>query len=382
MERRLVEAQVTQNLVPRRLLKRGYVREPASTLEKGRIPKVSIVVSCYNYSRFLPDSIGSVLAQEGVELEVIVIDDASTDQSASVAAALARQDPRVRLISLPQNLGMIRAVNRGLHEVEGDYLVKLDADDLLSPGSLQRSVALLERYPEVGFVYGRPRHFTGDVPPRARLGRPRWTGWSGAQWLALRYRQATNCISQPEVVIRTRILRMIGEYNVALPHTSDLEMWLRLAAVSDVGRINGVDQGFYRVHQGSMQRTINAGLLTDFEGRRGAFISALSAAGERLSGTAGLEEAVRRELAAQALDCACRAFDRGRVETVPVDELVDFATTTFPAASTLPEWRGLQRRRGRRRRLSWWRPTSLAAAVLRRTREEIAHARWLRTGVY
>ena len=152
----------------------------------------------------------------------------------------------------------------------------------LPPGSLARSVALLERHPEVGFVYGLVRPFTGNEPPRmhprtwlAVRGRPRWTVWHGREWLALRYQRAVNCIRQPEVVIRTSTLRKVGVYNVALPHTSDLEMWLRLAAVSDVGHINRTVQGYYRVHPNSMMRTVNAGLLTDLIGRRDAFISAV-----------------------------------------------------------------------------------------------------------
>jgi hypothetical protein len=362
-------------------MKRADFIETTSELEKRREAKVSVIIPCYNYGHFLLDSIVSALAQEGVEVEVVVIDDASSDQTSSIAGAVARQDPRLRLISLPENLGMIGAVNLGLHEITGKYFVKLDADDLLTPGSLHRSVALLERHPEVGFVYGRPRHFKGEAPPRARVARLRWTVWPGAEWLAVRCRRAVGCISQPEAIIRTSTLRMVGAYNDRLPHTSDLEMWLRLAAVSDVGRINGADQGFYRVHPDSMQRTVNAGLLTDFAGRREAFISALSGARGWLRGAAGLEETVRRELAAQALDSACHAFDRDRVEIVPVNELVDFAKATFPAVATLRQWRGLQRRLGRRRRLSKWAPNSLAAAAVRRIRGEVAYARWLRTGI-
>ena len=364
--------------------------EQKSAVALPQLPKVTVVVPCYNYGHFLSQCISSVLTQKGIDVTVLVIDDASTDQSASVAAALAQKDRRVRLLALPENLGMIKAMNRGLREVNGDYFVKLDADDLLAPGSLERSVALLERYTDVGFVYGRPHHFTGDVPSCLSvrhvmsgvygLGHPRWTVWPGAQWLELRYKRAVNCISQPEAVIRTSTLRTVGEYNVNLPHTSDLEMWLRLAAVSNVGRINGIDQGYYREHLGSMQRTVNAGLLTDLVGRRDAFISAISASGERIRGAAVLEATVRRQLAVQALDRACRAFDRDKVEAVPVDELIEFATATFCAAMTLPQWRALERRRRRGRR-SRWAPTSLAASALRRGREQIAYVRWIRTGV-
>jgi glycosyltransferase involved in cell wall biosynthesis len=342
--------------------------------------RVDVVVPCYNYGHFLTACIASALAQEGVYVNVLVVDDASTDHSAAIARAFAAEDSRVRLISLPTNVGMIPAVNRGIKEATGDYFVKLDADDLLPPGSLERSVALFERHPNVGFVYGRPRHFTDAVPRPRRRGRPRWAIWHGAEWFALRCQRGVNCISQPEAVIRMRTLRQVGEYNASLRHTSDLDMWLRLAAISDVGRINGIDQGYYRVHPNSMQRTVNAGLLADFIGRREAFVSALAFARDRLHGTADLEATVRAKLAAQALDCACRAYDRDRLDVVPVDALVEFAMATFVAARELPEWNALQwrKRRGRRSR---WTPSCLASALLRRSREEVAYAYWLTTGV-
>jgi Glycosyl transferase family 2 len=342
--------------------------------------KVDVVIPCYNYGHFLEACVQSVLEQEGVEVNVLVIDDGSTDRSVAVARALADRDSRVRVIALQKNVGMVPAVNHGIGEVTGEYFVKLDADDLLPPGSLKRSVELLERYPNVGFVYGRPRHFTGNVPPPVRRGRPRWIIWSGAEWFALRCRVGVNCISQPEVVIRSSALREIGGYNPHLPHTSDVEMWLRLSVTADVGRINGVDQGYYRVHPNSMQRTVNAGVMTDLIGRREAFVTTFALAGERLSGAAELEATVRRTLAAEALDRACRSYDRDKIDSQLEDKLVDFAITTCPAAASLPEWSGLQKRRKRGRK-SRWTPRSLLAAAIRRSRWEIARLRWVRTGV-
>jgi hypothetical protein len=341
--------------------------------------RVDVVIPCYNYGHFLTACVESVLAQEGVEVNVLVVDDGSVDESSATASALAARDSRVRLISLTKNVGMIPAVNRGISESTGEYFVKLDADDLLPPGSLKRSIALLERYPNVGFVYGRPRHFEGAVP-KPRWGRPRWTIWSGAEWFSRRCRLGVNCISQPEVVIRGSALREVGGYNVALPHTSDVEMWLRLSTMADVGRINGVDQGYYRVHPNSMQRTVNSGVMTDLIGRREAFISTFAAAGDRVPGAAELEATVRRTLAAEALDEACRIYDRDVVDPQLEGRLVDFATTTYPAAASLPEWSGLQKRR-KRGRQSRWLPSSLLAAATRRGRWEIARLRWIRTGV-
>src|SRR4051794_3311396 len=106
--------------------------------------KVDVVIPCYNYGHFLGECVRSVLAQEGVEVRALVIDDASIDNTAAVAHALSVLDSRVQVISLPKNVGMIAAVNHGIGELIGDYFVKLDADDLLPPGSLKRSVALFE----------------------------------------------------------------------------------------------------------------------------------------------------------------------------------------------------------------------------------------------
>lgn len=360
-------------------------------------PLVTVLVTCYNYGRFLNQCIDSVLSQDGVEIQVIIIDDASTDDSPQIAAALAKRDPRIRLILLARNLGMIPAVNVGLQHVEGDYFVKLDADDMLSPGSLQRSVKLLEQYPNVGFVYGWPRHFTGGAPRCQSTGHRRWTVgaliewlvtrsspshtvWRGLDWLALRYQRGHNCIRQPEAVIRTSVLRRVGEYNPCLPHTSDLEMWLRLAKTSDVGRINRIDQGYYRVHPASMQHTVNAGLLTDLVGRRGAFLSEALTPRELSSNGDNLEDVIRKELAVQALGGACAALDAEGAQGGSVDKLVEFAADTFPAVVSLPHWRTVERRR-RRKWFSRWSPAARVASTTRYFRHEFEYFRWMRTGV-
>jgi hypothetical protein len=354
---------------------------------------VTVLITCYNYGRFLNQCVASVLAQEGVNVRVIIVDDASTDNSAQIAAVLVQQDPRIRLISLSQNVGMIPAVNLGLQHVDGDYFVKLDADDMLAPGSLQRSVALLKRYPNIGFVYGWPRHFTGDAPRCSSAGYSRWTAgalvewlvtrgcpnstvWRGFDWLELRYRRACNCIRQPEAVIRCSVLRTVGSYNPKLPHTSDLEMWLRLAAVSDVGRINRSDQGYYRVHPDSMQHTVNAGLLTDLVGRKDAFLSDALAPFTRNSKSESLEEIVRRELALQAVVAASAEYDKKLARTSLMDQLAEFAISTYPGVTTLPQWRTLER--GRR---SWWFPAALTSSMMRYCQHEFEYLRWIRTGL-
>ena len=150
---------------------------------------VSVVIPCYNYGHFLPDCVNSVLTdQPGVDIRVLVIDDASTDDSAQVAKQIAANDSRVEVITHSLNAGHLATYNEGLLDwADGDYAVLLSADDQLTPGALSRACALLDAHPEVGFSYGHPVWFKHPGPPpparmQAAVGRsgPVSGGWSGA----------------------------------------------------------------------------------------------------------------------------------------------------------------------------------------------------------
>ena len=114
-----------------------------------RRPTVSVVVPCYNYARYLRDAVDSVLSQEGVDVDVLIVDDYSSDGSAEVASSLAAGDERVRVIVHGQNVGHIATYNEGLASVAGDYVVLLSADDMLTPGALAGATSLMEARPNV-----------------------------------------------------------------------------------------------------------------------------------------------------------------------------------------------------------------------------------------
>ncbi len=185
-------------------LRSGSREAPPRTAPNGN-PRVSVVVPCYNYGHYLPACLESILDQPGVEVEAIVVDDASPDGSGEVAEQLGAADPRVRVIRHPLNKGHITTYNDGLEAARGDYLVLLSADDLLAPRSLARAAALLEANPSVGFVYGRAVQFSGE-PPTGDAGSVRsWTIWEGHDWLRMRWRTGRNCIWSPEVMIRASV---------------------------------------------------------------------------------------------------------------------------------------------------------------------------------
>jgi glycosyltransferase involved in cell wall biosynthesis len=306
--------------------------------------RVDVVVPCYNYARYLPACVDSVLSQQGVDVRVLVIDDASTDNSAEVAANIADRDSRVQVRRHETNRGHIATYNEGLLGwADGDYCALLSADDLLTPGALERAASVMRQRPTVGMVYGRSAYFVtnDELPP---TGRHRGTKvWTGLDWIDRRCRSGFSVISSPEVVTRTAVHHRVGGYRPTLPHSGDFEMWLRFAAVSDVAYVRGTAQAFYRRHQQSMLRTQYNTAVADIAQRKAAF-EAFFAEHPDIPAAAGLRRAAYLALANDALEQACRAVEHNRVHEQSVDQLVLLARSCVPDVESLTRFRGLQRR--------------------------------------
>lgn len=306
---------------------------------------VSVVIPCYNYGRFLREAVSSVLDdQPGVDVRVLIIDDASPDGSAEVAREVAASDPRVDIRVHATNQGNNATCSEGVLEwADGDYTVVLSADDRLTPGALGRAAELMNKHPNVGFVYGHPVKFQhGTAPKKARTSVRGWSVWPGRWWLERRYREAFSCITAPELVARTSLLHRLGSYDERLVHTADLQKELEMAAHADVGYIRGVDQAFYRIHGKNM--TNSRTLMVDLRQRQLAYEVVLERCADVLPNAASLSEVVHRQLSREALWSAARAYDRGRTQEVPVDELIDFALDCWPQARSMPVYRALRLR--------------------------------------
>lgn len=359
----------------------AHVPAPVPELGPGRKPKVSIIIPCFNYGHYLPESVGSALVQDGVDPEIIIVDDASIDDSAEVAARYAESDHRVSLVRHRENTGHVKTFNDGLEVATGEFIVRLDADDLLTPGSLARAVALFDAFPSVGLVYGHPLHFTALTPPVPRTGVRRWQVWAGADWVEYRCARGVNCITTPEAMIRASFVKSIGGLNTALHFAQDMEMWLRMASVSDVGRIDGADQALHRDHPASMSATSGAGQLLDLQERAAVFDLLFAGVGGRLARASELHQMARRALAVEALIAACRAYDRGRTGTVDVQSYVEFALATYSGARSLSQWRALRRRMKVGAQLAPVPPLFTASVISRRMRWKAEYRRWERAGI-
>jgi glycosyltransferase involved in cell wall biosynthesis len=125
-------------------------------------PRVSVVMPAYNAGRYIREAVASVLGQTEGDLELVVVDDGSTDDTAAIAATLGAADPRVRLVQQPNSGKPAIARNRGIRESRGEIVCFLDADDVWRPEKLAACLAVLDRRPDVQLVFHDVEYMTQD----------------------------------------------------------------------------------------------------------------------------------------------------------------------------------------------------------------------------
>ncbi|MCK1590087.1 glycosyltransferase [Bradyrhizobium sp. 169] len=307
---------------------------------------VDVVIPCYRYGHFLRDCVQTVLAQTGVTLRVLIIDDASPDNTAEVAQELARGDSRVHVLKHATNRGHIATFNEGITWAAADYMVLLSADDCLLPGALTRSARLMDDHPSVGLVFGRAivqesdRREVVATPPG--LG-PGTRILSGIEFIHLS--RAKNIVLAPTVVVRTSLQKQLGGYSAQLTHSGDMEMWLRFAAHGKVGFVDE-NQAIYRRHTANMSKGYSP--EQDLAQRKAAIEGVLSSCAPVLPNVDDLRTWFARELALDAVRSASGAFNEGAM--VLSARLCDAALKIDPHVAMTCSWLVLacKRRVGRR----------------------------------
>jgi hypothetical protein len=305
---------------------------------------VDVMVPCYNYARFLERAVASVLNQQGVDVRVLIIDDKSTDNTPEVGRRLAELDSRVEFRRHEVNQGHIATYNEGLLQWAcADYSVMLSADDALTPGSLARAVGLMERHSDVGMVYGRAR-VIGDG---ADLNAPEnevsddYQIMSGPQFVQ-HCCAFSNPVPAPAVVVRTSVQHRLGGYCVHLPHSGDMEMWMRFATQGPVGIVRAV-QAYYRWHGTNMGTAYYSATLGDLTEQKAACDEVLKLWGVGLPNIPELSNTVNRRVAEEAFWIASKAFDAGDVDRSRV--CLQFAKEHFPDIERSRQWKRFQAKR-------------------------------------
>ena len=206
---------------------------------------VSIIIPCYNYARFLRQSVRSALAQTAADLEIIIVDDGSTDDTLAVAQALAESQPeRVRVIATANTGQPACSRNQGILAARGEYILPLDADDVIAPGYVAACLDLFARRPEIGLAYCDYQNFGGQ------------TNRFNAKEYNVRLLALSNFIPCCSM-FRRRDWQVLGGYRTNLAGYEDWDFWLGLAELSVVGRRIPEPLFYYRNHgQGLYSRTV------------------------------------------------------------------------------------------------------------------------------
>lgn len=197
---------------------------------------VSVLIPTYNGARHIRPAIDSVLSQAGVGLELIVVDDHSSDGTADVVESYG--DPRIRVIRNPSRLGAEGNWNRALELATGTYVKLLPQDDLLHPGSLAAQVATLDADTDeaIALVFGSREIIgpTGKLLARRGL-RGASPGRIAAKTLVRQcVRRGTNVIGEPGAVLFRRTLaQRVGRFDGQQGFVIDLDYWIRLLAHGD-----------------------------------------------------------------------------------------------------------------------------------------------------
>jgi len=213
------------------------------------VPPISVVMPVFNASRYLRSAMATVLAQTLRDFEVIAVDDGSTDDSKAILDALAATDPRIRVISRP-NTGIVGALNDGLAAARGEFIARMDADDLTFPARFETQLAWLRVHPECvalgsDIIYTDPE---GDLLVRHHP--------------ALEHRGIVDqllagnggALIHPTVIFRRAAVEQVGGYRQQYNWIEDLDLFLRL---SEIGQLANLPDVFlhYRQHLKSVNRT-------------------------------------------------------------------------------------------------------------------------------
>ena len=212
----------------------------------GTRPTVSVVMPAFNAARYVDTAITSVLAQTVENLELIVVDDGSEDDTAAVVARRAASDPRVHLFR-QSNAGPGPARNTAFRVARGKYFAFLDSDDEWAPTFLERQLSVLEAKPDVDVLFGNAFYRGG-----ARDGRPARSTMPDERCLGLADLLADENLHFIMAVFRREVIDAVHGFNPAFLTNEEYELWLRAGLAGFTFARNAEPLGWYSCRPGSL----------------------------------------------------------------------------------------------------------------------------------
>lgn len=218
--------------------------------------KVTVVIAAYNAAAFLQQTLNSVLSQGLQNIEVIVVDDGSTDNTTDILRSFS--DPRL-LVLHQRNSGVSAARNAGLAAAQAPYIFFLDADDILQSAALSKMADTLDRMPDHVACFGHHLRIAEDGTALSKPQDLRWKQLPTDD--TLRHLIAKNFIACGAICIRTKAARSVGGFNPALKLGEDWEFWCRLALLGDFVAMPDDIVLMYRQRSGSANHRLRTSLL-------------------------------------------------------------------------------------------------------------------------
>jgi hypothetical protein len=203
-------------------------------------PAVTVLMPVYNSSTYLPSAIESILAQTFDDFEFLIIDDGSTDNTWPMLMEYGRRDARIRLVRNQANIGLTRCLNDGLAWAQGEYIARMDGDDISLPERLALQVAFMKQHPRVG-VCGAWVRKTGEHG----RGMERYPTNVEDIRCQLLFKDV---LAHPAVIMRRMLFAQLGlAYDPAYRYAQDYDLWVRVAEHVDLANIPRVLL-HYRMH--------------------------------------------------------------------------------------------------------------------------------------
>lgn len=210
------------------------------------MPRVSVLLTCYNHLRYLPEAVEGVLSQTFADYEIIALDDGSKDGSREWLKERESKG-KLRCVFNEQNLGTYATLNVGLKEARGEYIAVLNDDDLWAPEKLAKQVAMLDANPKIGLVHTGGWFIDGEGE---RLADPKPLGFvypSTPTGDVLALLIDHNRIITSSALVRRECFETCGPFDPSFFGSGDWQMWLRVAQKYEVGYVEDA-LCFYRVH--------------------------------------------------------------------------------------------------------------------------------------
>lgn len=215
-----------------------------------RPPLVTVIVSVFNGAPYLAQTLDSILAQSFPHFTLILVDDASTDNTPAIIANYAGRDSRIRAIHNPHNKGIAASHNAAMAMATTPYIAPMGADDLVTPHWLEKKCAVMEAQPHLAALGNALQNITED-------GVPQGTAWTPvATPHALRSALFTSGTGMPHgsTLLRTDVLKRLGGYRENFAAALDVDLWLRMVEHYDIACLPDILL-LYRQHSTSVTHT-------------------------------------------------------------------------------------------------------------------------------